>query len=243
MRTWPNIARCCAAGGRWNKPAEQAAIVPIKQQGQEQPAGFFVAGTNPYRRYRTPYSGFVDLLAGQISSALGNARAYEGGTAARRSARRTRSRQDDLLFECESRAPDAADADVEPRGGVASEPDAAESGGPGTARTGSSQRASPPEAGQHPARFFAHRGRPDSSQLRTVGTRPIHRGVRLHLSIRDGEGRPDLHHRLRAASGAGLCGSRHVGKDRPESSFQCPEVHLRGQRQCCGQRGRNVMHS
>ena len=63
--------------GDWNKPVEQAAVVPLKRQGQEQPAGFFVAGTNPYRRYRPSYSGFVELLAGQISSALGNAQAYE----------------------------------------------------------------------------------------------------------------------------------------------------------------------
>ena len=39
--------------------------------------GFFVVGVNPYRRYRSPYSDFVDLLAGQISAALANARAYE----------------------------------------------------------------------------------------------------------------------------------------------------------------------
>jgi len=51
--------------------------VPIRQQGQEQPAGFFVVGTNPYRRYDSAYSGFVDLLAGQIAAGLGNARAYE----------------------------------------------------------------------------------------------------------------------------------------------------------------------
>ena len=63
--------------GDWNKPVTEAAIVPIKQQGQERPAGFFVVGVNPYRRYRSPYSGFVDLLAGQISAALANARAYE----------------------------------------------------------------------------------------------------------------------------------------------------------------------
>jgi signal transduction histidine kinase len=63
--------------GDWSKPAERAAVVPIKQQGQERPAGFFVAGTNPYRRYDTAYSGFVDLLAGQIAAGLGNARAYE----------------------------------------------------------------------------------------------------------------------------------------------------------------------
>ena len=64
--------------GDWNKPAEQAAVVPIKQQGQDRPAGFFVVGANPYRRYRAPYNVFIDLLAGQISAALGNARAYEG---------------------------------------------------------------------------------------------------------------------------------------------------------------------
>lgn len=63
--------------GSWNRPAERAVAVPIRQQGQEQPAGFLIIGTNPYQRYDTPYSGFVDLLAGQIAAALGNARAYE----------------------------------------------------------------------------------------------------------------------------------------------------------------------
>ena len=63
--------------GDWKKQVDQAAIVPIRQQGQEQPAGFFVVGTNPYRRYDSAYSGFVDLLAGQIAAGLGNARAYE----------------------------------------------------------------------------------------------------------------------------------------------------------------------
>ncbi len=63
--------------GDWNRPLQQAAVVPLKQQGQELPAGFFVAGVNPYRRYDTAYSGFIDLLSGQISAALSNARAYE----------------------------------------------------------------------------------------------------------------------------------------------------------------------
>ncbi len=63
--------------GSWNKPAERAVAIPIRQQGQEQPAGFLVIGTNPYQRYDSAYSGFVDLLAGQIAAALGNARAYE----------------------------------------------------------------------------------------------------------------------------------------------------------------------
>ncbi|HWQ34304.1 MAG TPA: ATP-binding protein [Blastocatellia bacterium] len=63
--------------GPWDKPARQAVIVPIAQQGQEQPAGFLIAGINPYRPLDTPYTGFISLLAGQIGSALSNARAYE----------------------------------------------------------------------------------------------------------------------------------------------------------------------
>jgi len=63
--------------GDWNRPATQATIVPLRQQGQDRPAGFFVAGANPYRTFDTSYSGFVDLLCGQIAAALSNARAYE----------------------------------------------------------------------------------------------------------------------------------------------------------------------
>lgn len=66
-----------APQGEWNKPVDQAVVVPIRQQGQEQPAGFLVVGLNPYRRYDAAYSDFVDLLAGQIAAGLANARAYE----------------------------------------------------------------------------------------------------------------------------------------------------------------------
>ena len=69
--------------GDWPAPVERAAVVPIKEQGRESPAGFFVVGLNPYRQYDASYSGFIDLLAGQIAAALGNARAYD---AARRRA-------------------------------------------------------------------------------------------------------------------------------------------------------------
>jgi PAS domain S-box-containing protein len=63
--------------GDWDKSPEEAVIVPIREQGKERPAGFFVAGINPYRRFDTGYSGFVRLLSGQIAAALGNARAWE----------------------------------------------------------------------------------------------------------------------------------------------------------------------
>ncbi|MGE3537729.1 MAG: ATP-binding protein [Candidatus Tectimicrobiota bacterium] len=61
----------------WDIPARHAVVVPIAQQGQAQPAGFLVAGLNPYRPFDAAYAGFINLLAGQIGSALANARAYE----------------------------------------------------------------------------------------------------------------------------------------------------------------------
>jgi signal transduction histidine kinase/DNA-binding response OmpR family regulator len=63
--------------GDWDKPARQAVIVPIARQGQDVPAGFMVAGVNPYRRPDETWFGFIDLVAGQIASGLANAHAYE----------------------------------------------------------------------------------------------------------------------------------------------------------------------
>jgi signal transduction histidine kinase/DNA-binding response OmpR family regulator len=63
--------------GAWDKPPREAIIVPIAQQGREMPAGFLVAGINPYRRMDDAYLGFINLVAGQISSGLANAQAYE----------------------------------------------------------------------------------------------------------------------------------------------------------------------
>jgi len=64
--------------GAWDKPPQEVAVVPIKQHAHEHPAGFLVAGINPYLRYDTAYAGFVDLVAGQIAAGIANARAYEG---------------------------------------------------------------------------------------------------------------------------------------------------------------------
>jgi PAS domain S-box-containing protein len=63
--------------GAWDKPPAQVVIVPIKQQAQERPAGFLVAGVNPYRRCDAAYAGFIDLVAGQVAAGLASARAYE----------------------------------------------------------------------------------------------------------------------------------------------------------------------
>lgn len=65
------------SSGGWDKPPTQAALVPLMQQGQDRPAGFFVAGLNPYRQFDAAYRGFVELLSGQIAAAWSNVRAYE----------------------------------------------------------------------------------------------------------------------------------------------------------------------
>jgi signal transduction histidine kinase/DNA-binding response OmpR family regulator len=63
--------------GAWDKPPREAIVSPIAQQGRESPAGFLVAGINPFRRMDDAYLGFINLVAGQISSGLANAQAYE----------------------------------------------------------------------------------------------------------------------------------------------------------------------
>jgi PAS domain S-box-containing protein len=63
--------------GFWDTPPFRALLVPITSQGQDVPAGVLIAGLNPYRQMDASYSGFIDLVAGQIAASIANARAYE----------------------------------------------------------------------------------------------------------------------------------------------------------------------
>ena len=63
--------------GAWDVAPERAVVVPLQRQGQDRPAGFFIAGLNPYRPLDGEYAGFIELIAGQIAAGLANARAYE----------------------------------------------------------------------------------------------------------------------------------------------------------------------
>src|SRR3569833_1955679 len=63
--------------GVWNKPPNQAGLVPFVRRGQETPAGVFIAALNPYRQFDSSYAGFLELAAGQISASITNAEAYE----------------------------------------------------------------------------------------------------------------------------------------------------------------------
>ena len=63
--------------GAWRESPHSAVAVPIPHQGQEKPAGVLIAGLNPYRPFNDTYSGFINLLAGQIAAGLADVRAYE----------------------------------------------------------------------------------------------------------------------------------------------------------------------
>jgi signal transduction histidine kinase len=63
--------------GPWSDPPHTAVAVPIKSNIAHQPAGVLVAGVSPRVRFDAQYRGFFELLAGQIATAVANARAYE----------------------------------------------------------------------------------------------------------------------------------------------------------------------
>ena len=63
--------------GAWQVPPVRAAIVPIVGQGSSHALGALLVGLNPYRPGDTDYLSYLGLLAGQISSSLSGARAYD----------------------------------------------------------------------------------------------------------------------------------------------------------------------
>jgi signal transduction histidine kinase/DNA-binding response OmpR family regulator len=63
--------------GPWPSAPNQLAIVPIKSNVANHPAGALVAGVSAYIRPDAQYVSFLELVASQVSSAVANARAYE----------------------------------------------------------------------------------------------------------------------------------------------------------------------
>ena len=104
------------SSGPWNKPIREALIVPIAQQGQERPAGFLVAGINPFRPLDTQYRGFISLLAGQIGSALANARAYAAERQRAQALAEIDRAKTAFSLQCFPRIPHAAYLDARPAG-------------------------------------------------------------------------------------------------------------------------------
>jgi signal transduction histidine kinase len=63
--------------GPWAIPPVQAFAVPIAHQGQARPAGVFIAGVNPHRRFDAGYRELMTLVVGQLAAGLATAHAYE----------------------------------------------------------------------------------------------------------------------------------------------------------------------
>jgi PAS domain S-box-containing protein len=63
--------------GAWPEQTQRAVVLPIAKPGQTRPAGFAVAGVSPRLVFTDDYRGFLELLAGQVATAIANARAYE----------------------------------------------------------------------------------------------------------------------------------------------------------------------
>jgi anti-anti-sigma factor len=57
--------------------ADQAVVLPVVVAGEDDAAGVLVLGVDPYRALDAGYRGFFDLVAGHVSTAVTDARAYQ----------------------------------------------------------------------------------------------------------------------------------------------------------------------
>lgn len=69
--------RLSLPAGFWADPADCALVLPLAGEAGSVPLGVIVLGVSPSRALDAEYRGFVQLVAGQVSTALRNARAYE----------------------------------------------------------------------------------------------------------------------------------------------------------------------
>jgi signal transduction histidine kinase len=64
-------------GGFWEDPIERAMVMPMTGEAASAAFGTLVLGISPSRELDARYRDFLNLVAGQVSTALRNARAYE----------------------------------------------------------------------------------------------------------------------------------------------------------------------
>src|SRR4028119_1732182 len=62
-------------GGAGSQSPHQAVILPLARSGET--FGFLIAGVSPLRVFDDDYKGFFDLILGQVTTAINNARTYE----------------------------------------------------------------------------------------------------------------------------------------------------------------------
>ncbi len=63
--------------GPWPDPVQRALLLPVKGSGSESVAGILIVGVSPRRPFDGAYRSFLDLVVGQIATAIADARAHE----------------------------------------------------------------------------------------------------------------------------------------------------------------------
>ena len=63
--------------GTADQPLAEAIVLPVASGRQDRPIGVLIAGINPARKLDSEYQTFYELLAGQVATAIQNARAAE----------------------------------------------------------------------------------------------------------------------------------------------------------------------
>ncbi|NMO18574.1 response regulator [Pyxidicoccus fallax] len=69
--------RVALTGGPWGDAVRTALVMPLASEGNAAPLGVLVLGVSPNRALDEGYHSFFELLGGQVSVALRNARAHE----------------------------------------------------------------------------------------------------------------------------------------------------------------------
>ena len=70
------VAELGLRGGFWHDPVTEAVVLPLTGSTGE-PIGSLLAGVSPNRLLDEDYRTFLELVAGQVATAVGNARAFE----------------------------------------------------------------------------------------------------------------------------------------------------------------------
>ncbi|HZN55008.1 MAG TPA: ATP-binding protein [Candidatus Polarisedimenticolaceae bacterium] len=63
--------------GPWPDPPDKAVVLPIPSNKPRHPVGALVAGLSARLAFDESFTGFIELVTGQVASAIANARAYD----------------------------------------------------------------------------------------------------------------------------------------------------------------------